>query len=309
MLRQRLRARGFALSHVVARVLVVALRSGAGVVRRDGDPACVQGVPDTVDNICGYRTAYDYLTGLEPDDITCGCGLTVGLGGLAVFLLFGYLAWREIPRPYLARGDLQLERRRPRCGRRQRPRRRARGGAGRARARRGRRRPRALPRRRARRSRSSPAARVPSHAVRGPRAGGGEAWTGTTCRRCPSMSRSPAWTARTEGNSHERPPICRPPGLRLRGGLDRLQLRLRACCLVGAGAFYALAGVAVGNVDLGELQERFTGRSSSGMSGAGSGRARRARQLGPGLQPRRLVPTSASSRQGSAASLVDPGQF
>ena len=34
--------------------------------------------------------------------------LVVGLGGLAVFLLFGYLAWREIPRPYLARGDLQL---------------------------------------------------------------------------------------------------------------------------------------------------------------------------------------------------------
>jgi hypothetical protein len=41
-------------------------------------------------------------------------------------------------------------------------------------------------------------------------------------------------------------------------------------CLLGAGVFYALAGVAAGNVDLGELQERFTGRSSSGMSGAGT---------------------------------------
>ena len=41
-------------------------------------------------------------------------------------------------------------------------------------------------------------------------------------------------------------------------------------CLLGAGAFYALAGVAAGSVDLGELQERFTGRSSSGMSGAGT---------------------------------------
>jgi hypothetical protein len=40
-------------------------------------------------------------------------------------------------------------------------------------------------------------------------------------------------------------------------------------CLVGAGAFYLLAGVAAGNVDLGELQSRVTGRSS-GMSGAGS---------------------------------------
>ena len=64
--------------------------------------------PDTVDSISGYRTAYDYLTGLTPDDITSDVRLVVGLGGLAVFLLFGYLAWREIPRPYLARGDLQL---------------------------------------------------------------------------------------------------------------------------------------------------------------------------------------------------------
>ena len=34
-------------------------------------------------------------------------------------------------------------------------------------------------------------------------------------------------------------------------------------CLVGAGAFYLLAGVAAGSVDLGELQERITGRSSN----------------------------------------------
>jgi hypothetical protein len=38
-------------------------------------------------------------------------------------------------------------------------------------------------------------------------------------------------------------------------------------CLVGAGAFYLLAGVAAGSVDLGELQERVTGRSSN-MSGS-----------------------------------------
>jgi hypothetical protein len=39
-------------------------------------------------------------------------------------------------------------------------------------------------------------------------------------------------------------------------------------CLVGAGAFYLLAGVVAGSVDLGELQERITGRSSD-MSRAG----------------------------------------
>jgi hypothetical protein len=40
-------------------------------------------------------------------------------------------------------------------------------------------------------------------------------------------------------------------------------------CLVGAGAFYLLAGVVAGSVDLGELQERITGRSSD-MSRADS---------------------------------------
>ena len=108
MLRQRLRSRGFALSHIVARLLVIALALallwyGAMVIL-----LAFKVSPDTIDSISGYRTAYDYLTGLTPDDITSDVRLVVGLGGLAVFLLFGYLAWREIPRPYLARGDLQL---------------------------------------------------------------------------------------------------------------------------------------------------------------------------------------------------------
>ena len=108
MLRQRVRSRGFALSHIVARLLVIALALallwyGAMVIL-----LAFKVSPDTVDSISGYRTAYDYLTDLTPGDITSDVRLVVGLGGLAVFLLFGYLVWREIPRPYLARGDLQL---------------------------------------------------------------------------------------------------------------------------------------------------------------------------------------------------------
>jgi hypothetical protein len=108
MLRQRLRSRGFALSHIVARLLVIALARallwyGAMVIL-----LAFKVSPDTVDSISGYRTAYDYLTSLTPDAIASDVRLVAGLGGLAVFLLFGYLAWREIPRPYLARGDLQL---------------------------------------------------------------------------------------------------------------------------------------------------------------------------------------------------------
>jgi len=64
--------------------------------------------PSTIDAISGYRTAYDYLAGLTADDIGGSTRLITGLAGLVVFLLFGYLAVKEIPRPYLARGDLRL---------------------------------------------------------------------------------------------------------------------------------------------------------------------------------------------------------
>jgi len=64
--------------------------------------------PDTVNGISGYRTAYDYLAGLTPEDITDTTRLIVGLAGLAALLLFGYLAAKELPRPYLARSDLRI---------------------------------------------------------------------------------------------------------------------------------------------------------------------------------------------------------
>lgn len=64
--------------------------------------------PDTVDGISGYRTAYDYLAGLTPEDITGTTRLIAGLAGLAAFLVFGYLAAKELPRPYLARGGLRI---------------------------------------------------------------------------------------------------------------------------------------------------------------------------------------------------------
>jgi hypothetical protein len=108
MFRQRLRARTFALSRVVARALVVVFALalvwyGAMLVL-----LAFKVSPATIDDLCGYRTAYDYLTGLTSEDITDDARLIVGLAGLAAFLVFGYLAWREIPRPYFAHGDLRL---------------------------------------------------------------------------------------------------------------------------------------------------------------------------------------------------------
>ena len=62
----------------------------------------------TVEAISGYRTIYDNLAGLDGGDITGTVRLIAGLGGLAGFLLFGWLAWKEIPRPYRARTAITL---------------------------------------------------------------------------------------------------------------------------------------------------------------------------------------------------------
>lgn len=65
--------------------------------------------PSTVNSLSGYRTAFDWLSGLQPqkvDGVTTR-EITAGTGILAC-VLFAYLAFKEIPRPHLTRHDLQL---------------------------------------------------------------------------------------------------------------------------------------------------------------------------------------------------------
>lgn len=64
--------------------------------------------PGTVNAISGYRDIYDFFAGLSASDITGEVRLIAGLGGLAAFLLFGWLAWMGFPRPYLARSEVPL---------------------------------------------------------------------------------------------------------------------------------------------------------------------------------------------------------
>jgi hypothetical protein len=108
MFRQRVRIRSFALSRAAADALVVIFAlalvwAGAMLVL-----LAFKVAPDTVNGLSGYRTAYDYLAGLSPQDISASTRLVAAIGGLTACLVFGYLAWRAIPRPYLARSDLRL---------------------------------------------------------------------------------------------------------------------------------------------------------------------------------------------------------
>ncbi len=65
--------------------------------------------PRSVNAISGYRDAYDSLAGLQPGDVTPLRRAIVAGAGVLGFLLCGYLALKQIPRPYLARQTLALE--------------------------------------------------------------------------------------------------------------------------------------------------------------------------------------------------------
>jgi hypothetical protein len=108
MFRQRVRVRSFPLARVAsdAVVMILALAlvcAGAMIIL-----LAFKTSPDTVNGLSGYRTAYDYLAGLEPGDISGSTRLVAAIGGLTASVVFGYLAWRLIPRPYLARSALRL---------------------------------------------------------------------------------------------------------------------------------------------------------------------------------------------------------
>jgi len=108
VLRQRLRSRTSPHA-LLARALVVLFALAliwAGLVIF----LLALGVGDaTVDSITGYRAAFDSLAGLESEDVDDATTRAIVAGaGVLAFLVFGYLALRELPRPYLARQDLEL---------------------------------------------------------------------------------------------------------------------------------------------------------------------------------------------------------
>lgn len=64
--------------------------------------------PHTVNAISGYRSIYDDAATLSRQDFTTAVRWIAGGAGFLAFLLFAYLAIQELPRPYLARGEVPL---------------------------------------------------------------------------------------------------------------------------------------------------------------------------------------------------------
>ena len=64
---------------------------------------------DDADSVSYLYSGFDFLAGLEPSTFAAPAirGAMIG-GGLLAFLVFGYLALKEIPRPYFARHTVEL---------------------------------------------------------------------------------------------------------------------------------------------------------------------------------------------------------
>jgi len=108
MPRQRIRERPSVLM-VVGRIVPLVLALGLVWYGLMLVLLAVKVSPSTVNAISGYRTAFNYLSGLTPDDVDGGVTRAIIAGsGIAAFVVFGYLAVKQLPRPYLARRELPL---------------------------------------------------------------------------------------------------------------------------------------------------------------------------------------------------------
>lgn len=109
MLRQRVRTRTSPLAFIqrlVELVLAVAL-IWYGLVLA-GLALDVIGREDA-NQYSGYRTAHDFAASLLASQASDTARLIAGIAGLVALLLFLTVAAKQLPRPYLARGGLELE--------------------------------------------------------------------------------------------------------------------------------------------------------------------------------------------------------
>lgn len=107
MIRQRINVRTPLLAYVV-RTLTIVLALGLFWYGLMVVLLAVKVSPHTVNSISAYRTLYNDAAGITRFDFTTVVRLIAGFAGLVTFLAFIYLALQELPRPYLARGEMRV---------------------------------------------------------------------------------------------------------------------------------------------------------------------------------------------------------
>ena len=108
MIRQRINLRTPVLAYVV-RALTLLLAVGFIFYGLMVVLLAAKVSPHTVNSISAYRTLYEDVAGLTARDFTTQVRLIAGAAGLIVFVVFVYLALQDLPRPYLARGDVDVQ--------------------------------------------------------------------------------------------------------------------------------------------------------------------------------------------------------
>lgn len=108
MIRQRVNLRTPLLAYIVrALTIVLALALlwyGLMIVL-----LAVKVSPHAVNSMSGYRSLYRDVAGIKASDFTTPVRFLIGIVGLIATVVFLYLALQEIPRPYLARGEVDLQ--------------------------------------------------------------------------------------------------------------------------------------------------------------------------------------------------------
>lgn len=107
MLRQRLKIRSSALA-LIGSILVFVLACALVFYGAILVLLAFKVSPSTLNDISAYQTVYDYLADLREGDLSDKRRIAAGVAGALAFLGFGYLTLKQLPRPYLARHELQL---------------------------------------------------------------------------------------------------------------------------------------------------------------------------------------------------------
>lgn len=107
-MRQRLRTRSPAPALWIGRLLVIAFAAALVFYGLMVVLLALKVEPQDVNAISGYRTAYAFLAGLTAQDIDSTVRTIVAAAGILSAIVLGWVAYKALPRPYLARGSMHL---------------------------------------------------------------------------------------------------------------------------------------------------------------------------------------------------------
>ena len=108
MPRQRIRVRDFRSAELALRLLVTVIGLALAWYGAMTILLALKLSPDTVNAISGYRTVYTQLSSITAADITATDRIIVAAAGVLTFAVFATITWKALPRPYLARADVDL---------------------------------------------------------------------------------------------------------------------------------------------------------------------------------------------------------